>query len=172
MTHPQVRTDTRGAVRLVFVDNPPVNTLTATVTEGLLSALDDANSDPAVTSIVLLGAGRTFVAGADITTLEPLAWDPQAPKPDLRPLLEKMESSQKPVVMAIHGTALGGGLELAMAGHYRVAVGRRAAWLARGQPRHHPRAPKAPSGCRGWSVWKRRSTCVVTGEADQARRRA
>ena len=122
MTHPQVRTDTRGAVRLVFVDNPPVNTLTATVTEGLLSALDDANSDPAVTSIVLLGAGRTFVAGADITTLEPLAWDPQAPKPDLRPLLETMESSQKPVVMAIHGTALGGGLELAMAGHYRVAT--------------------------------------------------
>ena len=70
----------------------------------------------------MLGAGRTFVAGADITTLEPLAWDASAPKPDLRPLFERIESSPKPVVMAMHGTALGGGLELAMAGHYRVAT--------------------------------------------------
>jgi 3-hydroxyacyl-CoA dehydrogenase len=122
MTHPQVRTDTRGATRVVLVDNPPVNTLTSDVVDGLLSALDAANHDPAVTSIVVLGAGRTFVAGADITTLEPLAWDASAPKPDLRPLFERIESSPKPVVMAMHGTALGGGLELAMAGHYRVAT--------------------------------------------------
>src|SRR4051794_674423 len=122
MTQPQVRTDTRGAARLVFVDNPPVNTLTAAVTGGLLAALDAADRDAGVTSIVVLGAGRTFVAGADITTLEPLAWDPDAPKPDLRPLLERVESSRKPVVMAMHGTALGGGLELAMAGHYRGAA--------------------------------------------------
>src|SRR4051812_16728053 len=119
MTHPQVRTDTRGAARVVFVDNPPVNTLTPGVIEGLLSALDAANRDAAVTSIIVLGAGRTFVAGADITALEPLAWDAGAPKPDLRPLLERLESSQTPVIMAMHGTALGGGLELAMAGHYR-----------------------------------------------------
>ena len=151
MTHPQVRTDTRGAVRLVFVDNPPVNTLTATVTEGLFSALDDANTDLAVTSIVLLGAGRTFVAGADITTLEPLAWDPQAPKPDLRPLLEKMESSQKPVVMAIHGTALGGGLELAMAGHYRVATADAKLGLPECALGIIPGA-EGRSGCHGWPV--------------------
>src|SRR4051812_23401519 len=122
MTHPQVRTDTRGAARVVLVDNPPVNTLTSDVAEGLLSAVDAANRDPAVTSIVVIGAGRTFVAGADIPTLEPLAWDANAPKPDLRPLFERIESSPKPVVMAMHGTALGGGLELAMAGHYRVAT--------------------------------------------------
>src|SRR5438876_12023912 len=122
MTHPHVRTETHGATRVVFVDNPPVNALSTGVPEALIAAVDDANRVPTVASIVVLGAGRTFVAGADITTLEPLAWDPQAPKPDLRSLLDRVESSQKPVVMAIHGTALGGGLELAMAAHYRVAT--------------------------------------------------
>ncbi|MEN3336374.1 MAG: 3-hydroxyacyl-CoA dehydrogenase [Acidobacteriota bacterium] len=122
MTHSQVRTETRGATRVVFIDNPPVNALHAGIAGELIAALDAANRDPAVAGIVVLGAGRTFVAGADITTLEPLAWDPDAPKPDLRPLLDTVESSAKPVVMAIHGTALGGGLELAMAAHYRVAT--------------------------------------------------
>src|SRR6476646_5623529 len=87
-----------------------------------MAAIDAANIDPGVTAIVVIGAGRTFIAGADIGTLEPLAWDPDAPKPDLHDLLARVESSAKPIVMAIHGTALGGGLELAMAAHYRVAV--------------------------------------------------
>ena len=73
-------------------------------------------------AVVVIGAGRTFIAGADIGTLEPLAWDPDAAKPDLHDLLARVEDSAKPIVMAIHGTALGGGLELAMAAHYRVAV--------------------------------------------------
>jgi len=123
MPTPLVRTDTHNHTRVIFVDNPPVNALSPGIPEALIAAIDAANHDPAITAIVVLGAGRTFIAGADITTLEPLAWDPAAPKPDLHDLLVCVEQSPKPVVMGIHGTALGGGLELAMAAHYRVAVG-------------------------------------------------
>jgi 3-hydroxyacyl-CoA dehydrogenase len=122
MSAPFIRTDTHRGVRVVHVDNPPVNALSPGVPEALMDAIDAANTDPEVTAIVVIGAGRTFIAGADITTLEPLAWDPDAPKPELHDLLARVENSRKPIVMAIHGTALGGGLELAMAGHYRVAV--------------------------------------------------
>ena len=122
MTAPLVRTDTHRHVRVITVDNPPVNALSPGVPEGLTAAIDDAEADAAIAAIVIIAAGRTFVAGADITTLEPLAWDPDAPKPELHDLLARVEHATKPVVMAIHGTALGGGLELAMAGHYRVAV--------------------------------------------------
>ena len=122
MSAPFIRTDTHRGVRVIYVDNPPVNALSPGVPEALMAAIDAANTDPEVTAIVVIGAGRTFIAGADITTLEPLAWDPDAPKPDLHDLLTRVEDSRKPIVMAIHGTALGGGLELAMAGHYRVAV--------------------------------------------------
>jgi 3-hydroxyacyl-CoA dehydrogenase len=122
MTTQLVRTATHRQVRVILVDNPPVNALSAGVPEGIIAALDDAATDPGVTAVVLTAAGRTFMAGADITALQPLAWDPDAPRPDLHDLLTRVEASAKPVVMAVHGTALGGGLELAMAGHYRVAV--------------------------------------------------
>lgn len=123
MTTSLVHTDTQRQVRLVIVDNPPVNTLSPGVPEAMMAAVEAADHDPAISAIVVIAAGRTFIAGADITTLEPLVWDPDAPKPDLHDLLAAVEQASKPVVMAIHGTALGGGLELAMAGHYRVAVG-------------------------------------------------
>jgi 3-hydroxyacyl-CoA dehydrogenase len=122
MTTPLVRTETARHVRVIFVDNPPVNALSTSVPEAIIAAVEAAEADPSVTAIVVIGAGRTFIAGADITTLEPLAWDPDAPRPQLHDLLARVENATKPVVMAIHGTALGGGLELAMAGHYRVAV--------------------------------------------------
>ncbi len=123
MTTSLVRTSTQRQTRVVLVDNPPVNALSAGVPEALMSAVAEAAHDAGITAIVVAGAGRTFIAGADITTLEPLAWDPDAPKPDLHDLLTAIEDSKKPVVMAMHGTALGGGLEMAMAGQYRVAVG-------------------------------------------------
>ena len=69
-----------------------------------------------------MGAGKTFIAGADITTLEQAAWGDRGGAADLHDMLSRIEDCSKPVVMAIHGTALGGGLELAMAGHYRVAA--------------------------------------------------
>jgi 3-hydroxyacyl-CoA dehydrogenase len=109
-------------VAVVAVDNPPVNALSPGVPEGLDAALARAAADPDVRAIVVMGAGRTFIAGADIAVLEDMAWGIGPGGPALHGLLRKIEDSAKPVVMAIHGTALGGGLELAMAGHYRVAA--------------------------------------------------
>ena len=109
-------------VALIRIDNPPVNALSPEVINGLDAALDQASRDAAVRAIVIIGAGRTFVAGADIKGLEQLAWGSDSGAPEMHELLQKLEDAPKPVVMALHGTALGGGLELAMAGHYRVAV--------------------------------------------------
>jgi 3-hydroxyacyl-CoA dehydrogenase len=112
----------RDGVAVVEINNPPVNALSAGVPEGLVAAIDAAGRDPAARAIVVIGAGRTFVAGADIKDLERAAWDTSVQPPDMHDLLARVEDSPKPVVIAIHGTALGGGLELAMAGHYRVAA--------------------------------------------------
>jgi 3-hydroxyacyl-CoA dehydrogenase len=109
-------------VALIRIDNPPVNALSAEVIDGLDAAIDQTSRDASVQAIVVIGAGRTFVAGADIKGLEQLAWGSDSGAPEMHALLQKIEDVPKPVVMAMHGTALGGGLELAMAGHYRVAV--------------------------------------------------
>ncbi len=111
-----------GPVAIVLIDNPPVNALSAGVPEGLAAAFDAVARQESLDAVIVLGAGRTFVAGADINELERAAWDPQATLPEMHPLLQQIEDSRTPVVMALHGTVLGGGLELAMAGHYRVAV--------------------------------------------------
>jgi len=108
-------------VAVITIDNPPVNALGTGVPEGISAALDRAGQEPSVSAIVMIGAGRTFVAGADIKQLEEQAHGRGPGAPNLHALLKKIEDCGKPVVMAIHGTALGGGLELAMAGHYRVA---------------------------------------------------
>jgi 3-hydroxyacyl-CoA dehydrogenase len=117
-----VRTSRHGDVLVVEIDNPPVNALSLGVPEGLAEALDVAERSDDVVAVVVRGAGRTFVAGADIGALEDAAWGNDAAAPDLHWLLARVEECPKPIVMAIHGTALGGGLELAMAGHYRVAA--------------------------------------------------
>jgi 3-hydroxyacyl-CoA dehydrogenase len=109
-------------VAVIQIDNPPVNALTAGVPGALLDAVERANRDAHVRAIVVICAGRTFIAGADIHELERAAWDEAVPLPDFRPLMTAIENCSKPVVMAIHGTALGGGVEVAMAGHYRIAV--------------------------------------------------
>jgi 3-hydroxyacyl-CoA dehydrogenase len=116
-----VRTHRDADVLVVEIDNPPVNALGPGVPEALAAALDAADRDDGVAAIVVRGAGRTFVAGADIATLEDAAWGDEGAAADLHDLLRRVEQCRTPVVMAIHGTALGGGLELAMAGHYRVA---------------------------------------------------
>ena len=108
-------------VAVITIDNPPVNALSPGVPEGIAEAIAKVNDDPDVKAAVVIGAGRTFVAGADIREFGKLT----SGKPrgaGLLPLLLSIEDCKKPVVMAIHGTAFGGGLELAMAGHYRVAA--------------------------------------------------
>src|SRR5688572_4289327 len=113
-----VNVSTSGDVLVAEINNPPVNALSAGVPEGLTAAIAAAERDPAIKAVVIIGGGRTFVAGADIKDLERAAWDPTVEPPDIHDLLATVERSPKPVIMAIHGTALGGGLELAMAGHY------------------------------------------------------
>jgi 3-hydroxyacyl-CoA dehydrogenase len=120
-----VSLERRGRVAVLTVDNPPVNALSQHVRQGLRDGLRQAGSDSAVAAVVLACAGRTFIAGADITEF---GKPPQ--EPALSEVLDAIEQGAKPVVAAIHGTALGGGLEVAMTCHWRVGV--RAARL--GQP--------------------------------------
>jgi 3-hydroxyacyl-CoA dehydrogenase len=118
----QVTFSADQGVALIRIDNPPVNALSPEVIEGIETSIDRASRDVSVQAIVIIGAGRTFIAGADIKGLEQLAWGSDSGAPEIHDLLQKLEDTPKPVVMAMHGTALGGGLEVAMAGHYRVAV--------------------------------------------------
>ena len=118
-----VRVTQSGDVSVITIDNPPVNALSTAMIAALRAAFEAVGSEPGVRAIVVVGAGRTFVAGADLKELEAVASGTgPAAGPDAHALLAAIEDCPAPVVMAIHGTALGGGLELAMAGHYRVAA--------------------------------------------------
>jgi 3-hydroxyacyl-CoA dehydrogenase len=108
-------------IAVITVNNPPVNALSPGVPEGISEAINQVANDDSVIAAVLIGGGRTFIAGADIKEFGKMTTG----KPrgaGLLPLLLKIEDSRKPVIVAIHGTAFGGGLEMAMAGHYRVAA--------------------------------------------------
>ena len=106
-------------VAVVTIDNPPVNAFGPGVGEGLQEAIQNANLMPDARAIVLLGAGHTFMAGADIREFGKIV-SGERPRLDLLPYLQAIEDSAKPVVVAIHGAALGAGLETALCGHYRV----------------------------------------------------
>jgi 3-hydroxyacyl-CoA dehydrogenase len=106
-----------GEIAVVTVDNPPVNALKHEVRAGLAEALRQARGDGAVKAVVIACAGRTFFAGADITEF---GKPPQTPS--LHDVIAAIEAMPKPVVAALHGTALGGGFELALACHFRVAA--------------------------------------------------
>ena len=108
-----------GAVALVRLDNAPVNALSASVRKGIAEGLERAADAESVTAVILTGAGSNFCGGADVTefgTSQMLA------APNLHDLFDLVESFPKPVIAALNGTTLGGGLELALCCHYRVAL--------------------------------------------------
>ncbi|APA84375.1 enoyl-CoA hydratase/isomerase family protein [Paraburkholderia sprentiae WSM5005] len=112
-----VTRELRGAVLLVTIDHAPVNALSADVRRGLLAAIEAADTERAVQAVLIVGAGRNFIAGADIREFG----KPPAP-PSLPDVCNRIEACAKPVIAALHGAALGGGLEVALAAHYRIAV--------------------------------------------------
>jgi 3-hydroxyacyl-CoA dehydrogenase len=116
MTGP-ISTTRHGDVLIITSNNPPVNALGAAVRQGLVAAIEEAEGDEAIKAVVIRCEGQTFFAGADITEFG---------KPPVMPWLpavvDTIENCSKPVVAAIHGTALGGGLEIALGCHYRIAV--------------------------------------------------
>jgi len=111
-----------GDIAVITINNPPVNALSPGVPEGITRAIGEIENDNSVKAAVLIGGGSTFVAGADIKEFGKIVSGQRPRGEGLKPLLSAIENSRKPVVMAIHGAAFGGGLEVAMAGHYRVAA--------------------------------------------------
>ncbi|WP_343723991.1 3-hydroxyacyl-CoA dehydrogenase NAD-binding domain-containing protein [Herbaspirillum huttiense] len=114
---PPVHLAREGAILVVTIDNPPVNALGVAVRRGLMSAIEEGEADAGVAAILVTGAGRNFIGGADIREF---GKPPQSPL--LTELCNRIEACSKPVLAAIHGAALGGGLEVALAAHYRVAL--------------------------------------------------
>lgn len=114
---PVVQTTVRDHIALVTLCNPPVNALSTVVRQGLQAAMTQVTADPEVHAVVIVGSGRHFIGGADIREFgQPLQ------PPSLPEVCQQIESSDKLVIAAIQGSALGGGLELALSAHYRVAT--------------------------------------------------
>nr|MDA3888727.1 enoyl-CoA hydratase/isomerase family protein [Allgaiera sp.] len=113
----KISLERQGQIALVRIDNPPVNASGQAVRQGLVEAVEAANADPDVKVIAIYAAGRTFVAGADIREF---GKPPKAPA--LPDVCNQIEASAKPVISVLHGTALGGGLELGLATHARIGI--------------------------------------------------
>jgi 3-hydroxyacyl-CoA dehydrogenase len=112
-----VRYESKDGIGIITIDNPPLNVLSRAVREGLMSAIGEAAKDSSASAVVLAGAGRSFTAGADISE-----FGTPFKSPDINEICAALEDLPKPAVAALHGTPLGGGLEIALACHYRVAA--------------------------------------------------
>ena len=147
-----VTLERRGHLALITIDNPPVNALAQPVRAGLMKAIVAADEDPSIAAIVLHGAGRNFIAGADIRELEhpPL-------EPLLNNLLLRLEGCRKPVIAFLHGMVLGGGFETALASHYRCAASD-VSWVCPKLNSRSCREREARNACRAPSACKRRWT--------------
>ncbi|MEO5809409.1 MAG: 3-hydroxyacyl-CoA dehydrogenase NAD-binding domain-containing protein, partial [Sphingomicrobium sp.] len=117
MTDSPISTACHHDILVVTSNNPPVNALGAAVRQGLVAAIEEAEGDDKIKAVVIRCEGQTFFAGADITEFGKPPVMPWLPE-----VVDRIENCSKPVVAAIHGTALGGGLEIALGCHYRVAV--------------------------------------------------
>lgn len=137
---------TRGAIGVIKVNNPPVNALCQSVRAGLKESVEALLGDDKVEAIVLACEGRTFIAGADINEFATGMGEP-----GLVPVIGAMETAAKPIVAAIHGTALGGGLEVALGCHYRVALPTALVGLPKSIWAFCP-ALVAHNDCRDWSA--------------------
>ena len=113
---PLVRFDVEDSVGVITIDNPPVNALAPGVRDGIVEAVEKGEADGSVKAMVLIGAGRSFIAGADIRAFGKPRATPR------RLTHDALDACTKPVVAAIHGYALGGGLETALSCHYRIVV--------------------------------------------------
>ena len=112
-----VSLQTAGQIGVVTIESPPVNALSEAVRRGLMQCFKAALADPGIKAVVLICEGRTFIAGADLKE-----FGSARKGPSLLDILDLIEQSPIPILAAIHGTALGGGFEVALACHYRVAV--------------------------------------------------
>ncbi len=146
----------RDGIAVVTIDNPPVNALKAGVPEAIRDAVLKAAAEPEVAAIVVIGAGSTFVAGVDIREFGKTGQLPF----DLTAIVNEIEDCPKPVVMALHGNALGGGLELAMGGHYRVIAPSAQVGQPGGENRADPRCFGHAAFAEACQAWRRRCSCV------------
>src|SRR5262249_51565075 len=111
-----------GEIGVITVNNPPVNALSPGVPEGIAAAIEQIKSDDSIKGGILIGGGRTFIAGADIKEFGKITSGQRKRDLNFLEVIKGVEDCPKPMVAAIHGTAFGGGLETAMGFHYRVAA--------------------------------------------------
>ncbi len=118
--------EVHGDVAVITLNNPPVNGLGLTTRQGITDGLSKAAADPAVRAIVITGAGKAFSGGADI---KEFGTPKSLQEPNLLSVILAIENSSKPVIAAVHSVVMGGGLELALGCHYRMAARQAAVWL-------------------------------------------